>query len=191
MTDPITRLNAALEGRYRLERQIGEGGMATVYLAEYLRHERKVRYVALGRLVRTTLEPGGVRLGAGPVVPRLIGGPALRQLRSPGAELPNRQVIIKQRVHKGRLWSARPCPSRSYPSTTSAWRVISETSSGRFTPYGDHDGGWGGVAWTVVVRSASDLALDLTSQYAGREDDLLMQGSNVRLDPRQWGRRQT
>ena len=38
MTDPITRLNAALEGRYR----IGEGGMATVYLAEDLRHERKV-----------------------------------------------------------------------------------------------------------------------------------------------------
>ena len=28
MTDPITRLNAALEGRYRVEREIGEGGMA-------------------------------------------------------------------------------------------------------------------------------------------------------------------
>ena len=42
MTDPITRLNAALEGRYAIEREIGEGGMATVYLAEDLRHERKV-----------------------------------------------------------------------------------------------------------------------------------------------------
>ena len=42
MTDPITRLNAALEGRYSIDRKIGEGGMDTVYLAEDLKHERKV-----------------------------------------------------------------------------------------------------------------------------------------------------
>ncbi len=29
MTDPTTRLNAALQGRYRIERELGEGGPAS------------------------------------------------------------------------------------------------------------------------------------------------------------------
>ena len=42
MTDPVAHLNTALEGRYAIERELGEGGMATVYLAEDLKHNRKV-----------------------------------------------------------------------------------------------------------------------------------------------------
>ena len=42
MSDPIARLNAALEGRYAIERELGEGGMATVYLAQDIKHNRKV-----------------------------------------------------------------------------------------------------------------------------------------------------
>ena len=36
------QLNAALSGRYEIERQIGAGGMATVYLARDLKHHRNV-----------------------------------------------------------------------------------------------------------------------------------------------------
>ncbi len=43
MSEAITRLNAALEGRYRIERELGESGMATVYLVDDIRHESKVR----------------------------------------------------------------------------------------------------------------------------------------------------
>jgi len=36
------RLTAALADRYRIERELGQGGMATVYLAQDVRHDRKV-----------------------------------------------------------------------------------------------------------------------------------------------------
>ncbi len=42
MTDALARLGAALSDRYRIERELGAGGMATVYLAQDLKHDRKV-----------------------------------------------------------------------------------------------------------------------------------------------------
>jgi serine/threonine-protein kinase len=41
MTVP-ERLTAASADRYRIERELGAGGMATVYLAGDLKHQRKV-----------------------------------------------------------------------------------------------------------------------------------------------------
>ena len=40
MTDPIAELNAALGDRYIIDRELGRGGMATVYLARDPKHER-------------------------------------------------------------------------------------------------------------------------------------------------------
>src|SRR4051794_17364977 len=42
MPETQTRLQLALSDRYRIEREIGAGGMATVFLAQDLRHDRRV-----------------------------------------------------------------------------------------------------------------------------------------------------
>ncbi|MEJ2207200.1 MAG: protein kinase [Gemmatimonadota bacterium] len=42
MSELIARLNTALDASYAIERQVGEGGMATVFLAQDLKHRRNV-----------------------------------------------------------------------------------------------------------------------------------------------------
>ncbi len=57
MTDTHDRLTAALAGRYRLERELGQGGMATVYLAEDVKHHRRVAIKVLRPELAATLGP--------------------------------------------------------------------------------------------------------------------------------------
>src|SRR5688572_5091941 len=57
MAEITEHLSTALADRYRIERRLGEGGMATVYLAEDLKHDRKVAL----KVLRPEL---GVMLGA-------------------------------------------------------------------------------------------------------------------------------
>jgi len=40
--EQVERLRSALTSRYRIVREVGRGGMATVYLAEDLKHDRRV-----------------------------------------------------------------------------------------------------------------------------------------------------
>ncbi|MFI5210616.1 MAG: protein kinase [Gemmatimonadales bacterium] len=57
MTPIPGTLAAALADRYRLERELGQGGMATVYLAEDLKHHRKVAVKVLRPELAAALGP--------------------------------------------------------------------------------------------------------------------------------------
>jgi Tol biopolymer transport system component/tRNA A-37 threonylcarbamoyl transferase component Bud32 len=55
MPDLLDRLGSSLAGRYTIEREIGRGGMATVFLAEDLKHQRKVALKVLHPELTVTL----------------------------------------------------------------------------------------------------------------------------------------
>jgi serine/threonine-protein kinase len=58
MPDLAARLNAALTGRYEIQRELGRGGMATVFLAEDLRHRRHVAIKVLRPELAAEIGPG-------------------------------------------------------------------------------------------------------------------------------------
>ena len=55
--DQLERLGTALAGRYTVERELGRGGMATVYLADDLKHHRKVAIKVLRSELGAVLGP--------------------------------------------------------------------------------------------------------------------------------------
>src|SRR5262245_59596017 len=57
VADPRALLETALADRYRVERELGHGGMATVYLARDLRHDRPVALKVLRPELAATLGP--------------------------------------------------------------------------------------------------------------------------------------
>jgi len=57
MVHPAAEVSAALQGRYTIERELGRGGMATVYLAEDLKLHRRVALKLLHPELGATLGP--------------------------------------------------------------------------------------------------------------------------------------
>ncbi|MEP7225966.1 MAG: protein kinase [Gemmatimonadales bacterium] len=57
MADPVERLQSLVGPAYHIERELGRGGMATVYLAQDLRHDRQVALKVLRADLAATLGP--------------------------------------------------------------------------------------------------------------------------------------
>src|SRR2546427_2080419 len=57
MADLVERLRAALADRYTIERELGHGGMATVYLAQDRKHRRRVAIKVLRPDLAAALGP--------------------------------------------------------------------------------------------------------------------------------------
>ncbi len=57
MSEPTERLTTALADRYTIERELGAGGMATVYLAHDIKHDRRVAVKVLRPELATVLGP--------------------------------------------------------------------------------------------------------------------------------------
>src|ERR687884_1619709 len=74
--DVNTQLRSALASRYAIERQLGRGGMATVYLARDVRHDRavavKVLKPELGAVLGTERFLAEIRVTANLQHPNLL-----------------------------------------------------------------------------------------------------------------------
>jgi serine/threonine protein kinase len=61
VSDPLARLSAALGARYAIQREVGSGGMATVYLARDLKHDREVALKVLRPELAATAAGGDIQ----------------------------------------------------------------------------------------------------------------------------------
>ena len=83
MAELLARLRAALADRYAIDRELGHGGMATVYLAQDLKHARAVAIKVLRPEVAAGLgaERFLARSRSQPASPILISSPCTTPAR--------------------------------------------------------------------------------------------------------------
>ena len=110
-------LRDALAGRYTLERELGQGGMATVYLAHDVRHERPVALKVLRAEQSAAARRRAVR--AGDQSPRA----AAASVRSPASRFgrSRRRSLFRHAVRRGRIAPRQD----SHASLHFRWRMSS------------------------------------------------------------------
>ena len=153
MAEVPDRLSAALSGAYLVEKEVGAGGMATVYLAQDLKHNRRVALKVLHPGLAHALGPERFRreieIAAGLQHPHIlpvfdsgehegmlwytmpfIQGESLRDLMAREAELPLEQAVQITREVAGALDCAAspPLRRRQMASPSSPGSIRSSTT---------------------------------------------------------------
>ena len=142
MTESTERLATAIADRYRIERELGQGGMATVYLAQDLKHDRDVALKVLHRARRVAGPPAfpsgnparrGAQPSAHPAAVRLGGSGRVPLLRDAGHEGPDpARAAADGGAAPGRVGGAHRDARWPTPSTTpTATTWCTATSSPR------------------------------------------------------------
>ena len=107
MSDAITRLNPALEGRYAIERELGEGGMTTGLApgrgARAMSFARKFRIcLGLGAVTFLAMSCGGSDTGCGDPIDSLCNGgdvdPTVASVEQLAFSFPPRNAIVNQAI---------------------------------------------------------------------------------------------
>ncbi len=168
----LDRLTSALTDRYRLERELGQGGMATVYLAEDLKHGRKVAIKLLHPELSAVI--GGDRFLAEIKVTASLQHPHILGLIDSGAvSLTPHASRLTDDSHDCRLISCiTSCPSS--PESHSAHASIARSSFPSTTP----------SAFRKEVASALDYAhrQGVVHRDIKPENILLQEGSALVAD---------
>ena len=110
MIDITSRLSTALADRYQIERHLGEGGMATVYLAEDLKHKRKVAVKVLKPELAAVLGAERfireIEITAGLTHPHIL--PVLGEKVFAAGDARRGQSLVVWAINEGRT-AAREC----------------------------------------------------------------------------------
>ena len=119
MADPVAALREGLRDRYAFERELGRGGMATVWLARDLRHDRPVALKVLHPELAATLGPERfqreIRLAARLQHPHILT--VHDSGTSPGGQ--HAPALVHHAVRRGR----DHCATGSGGSGSSRWRT--------------------------------------------------------------------
>ena len=119
------RLTAALADRYRIERELGAGGMATVYLAQDLKHDRKVALKVLRPELAAVIGAerflAEIKTTANLQHPHILAAVRLRRR-------PIRLPLLRDAVRRGRDRCATGSTARSSSPIDDAVRIATEVA---------------------------------------------------------------